>query len=241
MLKIFICEDCNEQKNRLEKYIKDLVLIEEYDMKVELATTSPTELLDRIRCEDNSGLYFLDVNLKSELNGISLAEKIREYDPRGFITFITSHAEMSYLTFLYRIEAMDFIIKRGWSEVRDRVKASLIEADKRYKSRNNKQQQVFSINLNDRVISFNYDEILFIETSSNIHKLVLHADNNQVEFYGKMKDVEVILDENFVRVHKSYLVNINRIKEIDKRNKIIYMSNGESCLASVRLIKNLSI
>lgn len=45
------------------------------------------------------------------MNGLVLANKIREYDSRGFIIFITSHSEMSFLTFKYKVEALDFILK----------------------------------------------------------------------------------------------------------------------------------
>lgn len=45
------------------------------------------------------------------MNGFELAQEIRKFDPRGFIIFITTHAELSYMTFTYKVEALDYIIK----------------------------------------------------------------------------------------------------------------------------------
>ena len=111
MLKAFICEDNKNQREKLTKIIEDIILIENYDMDLGLSTSDPYELINSITGTTNTGIYFLDVDLHSDINGIQLAEKIREHDPRGFIVFITTHAEMSYLTFIYKVEAMDYIIK----------------------------------------------------------------------------------------------------------------------------------
>ena len=54
-----------------------------------------------------------------------------------------------------------------------------------------------------------------------------------------MKELESSLDERFCRCHRSYLVNKKNIKEVDFKNKIVHMVNGETCLVSVRLMKGL--
>ena len=110
MLKIFVCEDNIEQKEKLKNIIENIILIENYDMNLELATGDPHKILNYLKSTETSGIYFLDVDLHCDINGIQLAEQIRKYDPRGFIIFITTHAEMSYLTFIYKVEAMDYII-----------------------------------------------------------------------------------------------------------------------------------
>ena len=58
-------------------------------MEIILSTSNPYELLDTIENKDYTGIYFLDIDLNSNINGIDLAKKIRCYDPRGFIIFVT--------------------------------------------------------------------------------------------------------------------------------------------------------
>ena len=239
MIKVFICEDNKKQREKFTETIRNIILMEDFDMNVALSTEKPDDIIDYLKDNDVSGLYFLDVDLKSHINGIKLAELIREYDPRGFIVFVTTHAEMSYLTFMYKVEAMDYIIKDNYDNVKERIHQCIANANKKYSSKATNVQKNFTIKVNDRIITIEYNKILFLETSINILKVVLHAIDRQVEFYAKMKDVEDKLDERFYRCHRSFLVNKDLIEEIDMSNRIIKMVNGEECLVSKRLVKNL--
>lgn len=111
MIDVYICEDIKEQRDVIAHYVKAAILIQEYDMKLLISTDNPEELIEQLKKSENTGLYFLDIDLKSSKNGLMLAKEIREYDPRGFIVFITSHSEMSFITFQYKVEALDFILK----------------------------------------------------------------------------------------------------------------------------------
>ena len=240
MLKVFVCEDNEEQRDRITKIIDNIILIEDYDMKLELSTANPYEILENIRFTETSGIYFLDVDLHSDINGIQLAEKIREYDPRGFIIFVTVHAEMSYLTFMYKVEAMDYIIKDNYKNIYERVKECIDNAHNKYRAKVTDLQKVFSVKVDDKLINIDYNKILFFETSSTIHKIIIHCENRQVEFYGQMKELEKSLDQRFCRCHTSFIVNKDKIKEIDKKNRVAYLINGEECLISTRNIKMLT-
>ena len=54
-----------------------------------------------------------------------------------------------------------------------------------------------------------------------------------------MKDIEEKLDSRFCRCHNSFLINKDKIKEIDKKNRVVYMINNEECFVSIRGIKKL--
>ena len=239
MLKAFVCEDNQNQRDKLTKIIENIILIENYDIDLGLSTSDPYELIDNIKGTSNTGIYFLDVDLHCDINGIQLAEKIRKYDPRCFIIFITTHAEMSYLTFVYKVEAMDYIIKDNYNNIRQRISECINNALNKYSIKSSELQKIFSIKVEDKIINIDYNDILFFETSSTIHKVVLHSLNRQVEFYSKMKEVSNSLDERFIRCHNSFIINKDKIKELDKKNRIAYMINGEKCLISTRGIKKL--
>ena len=240
MLRIFICEDNSIQQNKFKKIIEDIIMINDYDMETSLTTSDPYEILAYLKVNPTSGIYFLDVDLHSNINGIQLAEEIRKYDPRGFIIFITSHAEMSYLTFLYKVEAMDYIIIDNYNNIRQRIHDCIQNANEKYQAICNNSQKVFSIKANDKIVNIDFNDIIFFETSSTIHKVILHCTNRQIEFYSKMKEIEQNLDDRFCRCHNSFIVNTDKIKEIDKKRRISYMINDEECLISTRGIKNLS-
>lgn len=96
MIDIYICEDNKKHLELFKKYITNTILIENLDMKIALATSNPHELLEQISSLGNIGLFFLDIDLQSSINGLATAQQIRKLQPRCFIIFITSHSEMIF-------------------------------------------------------------------------------------------------------------------------------------------------
>lgn len=239
MLDIFVCEDNAVQRQTIVQTIQNTILIEELDMQLVLNTGDPYVLLEKIRNSQNTGIYFLDIDLGSDINGMQLAQLIRLYDPRGFIVFITAHSELSYMTFQYQVEAMDFVLKDTPAEAKVKIRQCLLNAMERYALQTGRTHKVYTIETGGRKISIDYDDILFFETSSNIHKVILHAKDRQIEFPSTLKELTGVLDSNFVRCHRAFLVNKNNIKEVDTKNRIIHFANGETCLMSTRMMKGL--
>lgn len=239
MLNIFVCEDNDVQRRTIVQIIQNTVLIEELDMQLVLDAGDPYVLLEQVKASQNTGIYFLDIDLNSSMNGMKLAQQIRLFDPRGFIIFITAHSELSYMTFQYRVEAMDFVLKDNPAEAKVKIRECLLNAMERYTLQTSKTHKVYTVETGSRKISVDYDDIFFFETSGNIHKVILHAKDRQIEFSGTMKELTSTLGGSFVRCHRSYLVNKNNIKEVDVKNRIIYFTNGETCLMSTRMMKEL--
>lgn len=242
MLNVYICEDNKEQREKLRSIISNIILIENFDMELLIDTNNPYCLLDAIKDSHKNGVYFLDVDLKSEINGIELAERIREEDPRGFIIFITTHAEMSYLTFLYKVEAMDYIVKDNYKNIKSRIHDCIVNVNNKYSTLNNETHKIVSIKSGDKRFNIDLNKVVFFETSQIIHKVNAYTENRTIEFYSNLKNVEGITDERFIRCHRSYLINKEKIKYIDTTNRVVHMNDGSSCYISVRgmkLLKNL--
>lgn len=239
MLDIFVCEDQAAQRRAIVQMIQNTILIEELDMQLALDTEDPYVLLETVSNSQNTGIYFLDIDLNSTMNGMKLAQQIRLSDPRGFIIFITAHSELSFMTFQYRVEAMDFVLKDNPGEMKVKIRECLVNALERYTLQTSKIHKVYTIETGGRKISIDYNDIFFFETSSNVHKIILHAKDRQIEFNGTMKELAGALDDNFVRCHRSFLVNKNNIKEADAKKRMIYFNNGETCLMSTRMMKGI--
>ena len=87
----FWCEDDAVQaKIYCTDYKKYGVDLKNLDMQLILDTPNPYELLETVKTSQNTGIYFLDIDLKCDMNGMKLAQQIRLYDPRCFIIFVTS-------------------------------------------------------------------------------------------------------------------------------------------------------
>jgi DNA-binding LytR/AlgR family response regulator len=73
VLGVFICEDNEVQRKQVTSFIRKYLLIEELDMAIKVSTGDPEEILDYLEQHpDSRGIYFLDVDLKCEMNGIEL-------------------------------------------------------------------------------------------------------------------------------------------------------------------------
>lgn len=239
MIDVYICEDNQKQLKLFTKYVSDTILIEALDMQIVQSASDPHVILKEILTAENTGVFFLDIDLKSDINGLALAQRIRQIQPRCFIIFITSHSELSFLTFQYKVEALDFIIKDSGEHIKSKIHECLLNVYEKYTTLNNAVIKSFIINHSDKCIAVNYDQILFFETSGNIHKIILHTQNRVIEFNGQLKDVEKQLDDRFYRCHRSYIINKDNIAEVDFNNLLVYMKNGETCPVSVRLKKGL--
>lgn len=239
MLSIFICEDDLMQRKKLEKVIQRYILIEELDMKLQLSTGNPWELLAYLEEHPvTAGVYFLDVDLGVEMHGIQLGSKIRNLCIDGKIVFITTHSELLPLTFKYKVEAMDYILKDQPEEVEQRVKEALDQAHQHYTSERKTSDQRIRIDVGHQVRLFELSEVMFFETSPNSHKVILHLINGSLEFYGRLNEIEA-LSAAFLRVHKSIVVNQHNIIRVDRKKRIITFNNEETCIASIRQIKQL--
>lgn len=237
-MKIYICEDNKEQRDFLTQIIKDNILMYDYDMHVAHSTASPYEILDEVKKEPQQALYFLDIDLGTDMTGLQLAHEIRKYDVEGMIIFITTHTELTHLTFLYKVEALDYIIKDNMEHIQKSVFSCLETVRNRLNIREKIECKRFIQKIGERVISVRIRDILFFESISGTHKVIMHLENRQTEFYGKLKDIEKT-DELFYRCHHSYIVNIQNISEIDKIKREVILKNGEICYVSIRYLKGL--
>jgi len=240
MLKIFVCEDDLKQREHIVGIIENYIMMQDYDLMFEFETESPTTLLDYISKleKDATGLYFLDVDLNSDMNGITLGAEIRKYDPNARIVYVTTHAELAYLTFLYKVEAMEYIPKDNKELLQDKVIECIDVAMERYLNVHPESSESVVIKSGDSQIKLEINEVLFIESSSTPHRLIVHLDNRQVEFYGKIKEMEA-LNHYFYRCHQSYVVNVLNIESINPKLREITMKDGEVCYSSVRYLKGL--
>lgn len=241
MISIYLCDDNAEQLQFYKKKIANFIFIEEYDMEVTAVFQTPSSLLNELNKNTPvNGIYFLDVDLKAEKDGIELASDIRLLDPRSFIIFITTHEEMAFKTFQYQVEALDYIIKDS-PDFLDQIHCCLKNIWNRCTQQTPKQSSVpqLKINASGTIRLLPPDIITFIEASTASHKVKIHTHNEIIELYGSLKDLKEKLDKlytnsPFIYSHKACLVNLNRIISINRTTKLITFEDEASCSCSIR-------
>lgn len=228
MIPIYILEDEAIIREHIQEVIEKHIMIENYDMDVICATALPESILEIEAQENVRGLYFLDVDLGPDtMTGFELAKIIRERDPRGYLVFITTHDELLMETFKMRLEAMDYILKDDLEQVGGRIRNCIDVTIDRVLKEQMEIGEYYTIKIFDDVYHIPVSEILYFETSQEKHRIIMHANRDLLDFVGNLSKIDLDLGKTFVRIHRSYVVNRQRIKRIDYGKSEIELDNGE--------------
>jgi len=243
MLDIFICEDDLKHRSRIETIVNKHLISDDFNMDIALSVGDPVELLRFLEnTQVEGGLYFIDIELQSEINGLDLATKIRKMQASATIVFVTTYSDLAHLTFRHKIEAMDYIIKDLPS---DKFEHRLIECMKlayqRFLDGKHAKTKFFVVKAGEQMFQIPHDDILFFEKRTNVntsHKIVLYTENNIIEFRGFLKDIEP-LSTDFHACHKSAIINLSKVRRVNRYTREVELIDGTILPVSMRKIAEL--
>ncbi len=238
MTKVYICDDEPFWIEQIERAVSDFTVNSDWEMTVLCKSCHPTGLLEYLLQDKTlGGIYFLDVILKSEINGIELGAKIRELDPEAVLIFVTTHDELVMETFRLKLQAADYIIKDN-GRLNSQINDTLHALDQHY-SNAAKRLSAPRIQL---FIGSSYhfivkDDIYFVESQKNRHKLLVHMKSEVFTAAMSLKDMAEQLGDGFIMCRRGCLVNPQHIVAADPVSREIRFDNGESCGFSYRAWK----
>lgn len=241
MKKIYVCDDELIYREQISSILEKAIIHYDYPLVVELKAKNSEELL-KAPIDHSDSVYFLDVNLiGSKLNGFELGKEIRRRDPRGFIIFITTFEELAFETFKYRLEAMDYIVKDQPDKIAERMTSCLKSIMERELVNPNlsSEEELLVVKFGDEIIRLSVSEIIFIETSNRSHMVIIHTKTQTIEIVDNLQKMEEVLSPQFIRSHRSFLVNQAYIVRYNLKQNILELTTGQSCLVSRRMKKIL--
>ncbi len=230
-MNIVICEDDEVYRSYIHSVLDEHIKQQGYNTTIVLDTDNPNDVMDYIETNSVITIYYLDIKLTQTTSGFDVAEKIRQKDYLSHIVFITNYGEMMPLTYEYKLEALDYIVKSNSDNVRQKLCESLDFVEERQK---NGYVRCLNIHNKQKNFSIPFDEVCYIESIKSSHKLELYYDHGMFTFYGLLKDVESQLDNRFLRCHKSIIVNKDKIIAIDKQQRILKLTPGYECIYSAK-------
>ena len=245
MISIFICEDDITCREMITSVVSNYIEFENLDMKIVCSTATPDDVIGHLQAksdEQSVGLYFLDLDLCHELTGITLAEVIRTYDPRGFIVFVTADAMSHVLTFKYKVEAMDYIVK-SVGNLQERICECIENAKEKYTAKLSPLQDTFVYtltgDLKGRISTIERSKIMYFEASAYTHNIILHTNTSRSEFRGTIKNLASELDTRFVQCHRAIIVNMNMVSVFHKSDRQLELINGAKVDVAHRYVKKV--
>lgn len=216
MLNFVICDDNLNILDKLSKMLENIFIKNNYNAQVTLATDDTNKLLDYVYF-NKTDVAILDINLKSKKTGLELAQSIREKNKDIYIIFTTAHLEFAMVA--YKFKTFDYIAKPitqdRLEETINRLFNDVYSTPKKYLKIDNKNTII------------DQAEINYIKRDGM--KLVFCTDSRDYEIYSSFNKVQSTLPANFIRCHKSYIANIDKISNLEPvENKIIF-NNNVSC------------
>ena len=211
-MRITICDDCANDRNRVRNLLIEYAEKNNRDFEY-LEYASGEKLISDVYKNVKMDLILLDINM-DDMDGLVTAAKIREILPDVPIILIT--AFMSYALDGYKVRANRFLIKGDLDITLPDCMDDMIE----------------DLSRKDRVMVFDFregkkrlslDNIMYIESFG--HNAVFHLSDNTYQQNRTLEDIEKELSiYGFVRVHKSYVMNMKYVEKIS--SYILTMQNG---------------
>lgn len=215
MLRIAICDDDKIICRQLEDMLCEISEGIHQEVETEVYF-SGEELCNFIFKGNSYDMIFLDIELY-EINGVEVGRKIRNElnDEHTQIVYVSS--KESYAMELFDVRPLNFIIK---PIIKEKLESILLTGIKLL----DKENRFFEYKNNNVSFSVPVNDILYFESNGRKVNIVLPEETKS--FYGKLSMVEEQINNNdFIMIHKSYLINFNYCKEYTY--EYVKMSNDE--------------
>jgi len=201
MVKVLILED--EEYNR--EFIKQI--LREVKGISEIFDTSNGSEAVTWATENHPHIALLDIELSSQtVNGLDVARTIRESIEDIYIIFVTGYS--GYAVESYDVHPYGYILK----PIKVVKLQELIEEIIQRLERNDQlMSNVLTVRMKDEIIHINKQDILFIEIVD--HKSIIHTQETAWEMRKGLAEFEAVLGSDFLRVHRSFIVNMTKIKK----------------------------
>jgi len=221
MLKFVVCEDKQETLEKICHSVTKVMMNCDMEYKIEKFTEYNKKLKEIIDDKYNLKIYILDIEL-SAVSGLEIASEIREDDDFSAIIFVTAHSECKNDIFYSRLNAIDFISK--YNRYQERLEETLnhvIQKIYKNKTLNFAYNHVYSKIL--------FKEINYIEKAPLQNKCIIHLSNGEEKYITKsIVKLKEELGPMFYQTHKSCVVNVENIRDIEFSKFIIHFKNGDT-------------
>ena len=161
-------------------------------------------------------LLFLDINMPS-LTGIDLYKAVKQ---NTMVIFTTAYGE--YAVEGFNLNAIDYLLKPFTF---DRFMQAVNKVKSAAKLNEEQKEKYLFIRADYSLIKIVIDDILFIEGLDDYLKIHIQNDKPIIARMTLKNILEKLPSSDFIRVHRSYVVPLSRIKSV--RNKTISIENEE--------------
>ena len=169
------------------------------------AFDNPIEALKEIT-KTKFDAVFLDISMPN-ITGLELADSIIQLEPKTFIIFQTAYSEFALEA--YKSGGMGYLVK----PIESNDIKNILEKIRNFKSSSDEQSKKILGKRGDKLYLIDINDIYYIK--ADLDEVIVKIKETDAYVRRKIGDLEILLNgKNFFRVHRSYIVNVDKIKSM---------------------------
>lgn len=225
-MKVYICDDSESDRIRLKYYLKQYFI--KNCLRLMIKEFSDGESMLAMIEQEKPDLVFLDI-LMERMNGIQVAEQIRQVSQNLKIVFTTSSPE--YAIDAFRVHADGYLCKPF-------TMLEFESALSRFENTYILHRKTISLMVERYKREIFLDEIIYMETSG--HSTIIHTIKGDFRTNRSLSRVKEDLEQEkgFLSCGKSYVVHLEYVKKVSRKE--IVLKGGEHIFMPIRLQKELT-
>lgn len=169
------------------------------------AFDNPIEALKEIT-KTKFDAVFLDISMPN-ITGLELADSIIQLEPKTFIIFQTAHSEFALEAF--KSGGMGYLIK----PIESNDIKNILEKIKNFTASTKEESKKILGKRGDKLYLIDINDIYYIK--ADLDEVIIRIKEADAYVRRKIGDLETLLSgKNFFRIHRSYIVNVDKIKSM---------------------------
>ena len=220
MLQFILVDDEKTMRDNERKLLNEVLFSAniEYDI---LEYSHLTEELKTVINNSNPKVYIMDIDLNSKVSGLDIGKYIRNYDWDSEIIYITNHDKMFEKVFRNIYKVFDFIEKFDSMEERFKNDINQILLRKWDKKK-------FTYSNNRISFEIYLDDILYLYRDTVERKVAIKTVKGNIFYVNKnINQIIEDLDDRFVQVHRSCIVNKDKVNVYNWAKGYFVLDTGE--------------
>lgn len=217
-MKIAVCDDEKEIRELLGEKITRL-----YPQASLIFFASGEELL---AAEEVPDILLLDIQMDGK-NGMEVARELRKNHKDMILIFVTALEE--YVFQAFDVGAFHYLVKPFQDKKLENVLEKAVEQyrDRREKKPETVENPYILVHTQGTHRKIFLDTIVYAEVFNR--KVLIHTTDGEIEYYGKLSELERMAGEDFFRSHRAYLIHFPYVVKYDAST--IYLEKGQVLMA----------
>jgi len=207
-VKICVCDDDKYICSHLDEIINE-ISNDFFEEKLEVDIFYSSIALNNY-IKTNHAVYdliFLDIEFSDDMNGVELGNTIRKFFKVNTTQIVFISGNKEYALQLFKIQPLDFLIKPFKYDDIFLILKTVYELRKEHITK------VFTYAVGQSSYNILINDIIFFESRNRIVNMI--TSEKMISFYSTLNKVNQQLHSlNFIRIHKSYLINFEHIIEV---------------------------